>query len=91
MSVAACGSALLAALYLQSSFLLNNPQPPLTRSLNLDLVWHLGLAGEATRSFPLGTAQLLDDEDLKHHWVANAHMAAVSLVTRNRRADKQEL
>lgn len=81
VSVATCGSALLAALYVQRSFMLSNPLPPSIRSVYPDVMWHLGLAGEATRSFPLGTPQLLDDGDLKYHWFANAHMAAGSLIT----------
>lgn len=81
VSVVTCGSALLAALFLQRSFLLNTPLPPSTRAIYPDLMWHLGLVGEATRSFPLQTPQLLDDGDLKYHWFANAHMAAGSLIT----------
>lgn len=81
VSVTTCGSALLAAVFLQRSFLLVNPLPPSTQAVYPDVLWHLGLAGEATRSFPLGTPQLLDDGDLKYHWFANAHMAAGSLIT----------
>ncbi|MEO7000108.1 MAG: hypothetical protein ABI112_18685 [Terracoccus sp.] len=55
--------------------------PPSDRSVYPDLLWHLGLAAEATRDFPLRTPQVADAGDLHYHWFSNAHVAASSLMT----------
>jgi hypothetical protein len=55
--------------------------PPSSRGYYPDLLWHLGLAAEATRSVPLQTPQLADAGPLRYHWFANAEVAASSLMS----------
>lgn len=55
--------------------------PPSDRAVYPDLLWHLGLAAEATRAFPLQTPQVADAGALHYHWFSNAHVAASSLMT----------
>jgi hypothetical protein len=56
--------------------------PPTTTAYYPDLLWHLGLVNEATRSFPLSTPQVIGEGDLKYHWFANAHIGASALISR---------
>lgn len=55
--------------------------PRSDRSAYPDLLWHLGLAAEATRDFPLRTPQVAGAGALHYHWFSNAHVAASSLIT----------
>ncbi|MEP7332336.1 MAG: hypothetical protein ABI692_09635 [Terracoccus sp.] len=55
--------------------------PPSGRPYYPDLLWHLGLAAEATRAFPLGTPQAVESGLLHYHWFSNAHVATTSLMT----------
>ncbi|MEP7332335.1 MAG: hypothetical protein ABI692_09630 [Terracoccus sp.] len=55
--------------------------PPSDRAVYPDLLWHLGLAAEATRDFPLRTPQVADAGTLHYHWFSNAHVAASALMT----------
>jgi len=57
------------------------PLPPTGRVYYPDLMWHLGLVNEATRSFPLGTPQVVDGGLLVYHWFSDAHIASASLIT----------
>ncbi|MFC6712867.1 hypothetical protein [Branchiibius cervicis] len=51
------------------------------RSMYPDMQWHMGLAAEATRSFPLMIPQAITAGDLRYHWFVDAHVAIESLTT----------
>lgn len=55
--------------------------PPSDRAVYPDVLWHLGLAAEATRDFPLRTPHVADAGTLHYHWFSNAHVAASALMT----------
>lgn len=63
------------------STLLTQPLPPTNRPYYGDLLWHLGLAHEATRSFPLLVPQMVDAGLLRYSWFVHAHLASSSLIT----------
>lgn len=55
--------------------------PPSGHPYFPDLLWHMGLASEATRSLPLGTPQAFVAGPLRYHWFSNAHIAAESMIS----------
>ena len=55
--------------------------PPTAHPYYPDLLWHLGLAAEATRSVPLQTPQVIGAGTLHYHWFADAHLAAAHAFT----------
>ena len=67
--------------HVDRTFLQVVPLPPTGRFYYPDLLWHLGLVNEATRSFPLGTPQVVDAGLLVYHWFSDAHIAAASLIS----------
>lgn len=78
----AVGLACLQMVWFMSrTFLAAYELPPSGYAYYPDLLWHMGLAQEATRSFPLGTPQAVQDGTLHYHWFSNAHIAASSLIT----------
>lgn len=74
-------AALIVVWHLFTTFVSVFGLPPTDRPYYPDLLWHLGLAGEAVRSFPLQTPQVLDAGTLRYHWFSNASVAASSLMT----------
>ncbi|KYH46119.1 hypothetical protein [Branchiibius sp. NY16-3462-2] len=61
---------------------LNYYGPPYDgRAMYPDMQWHMGLAAEATRSFPLMVPQAVAAGDLRYHWFVDAHVAIESLTT----------
>lgn len=61
---------------------LNHYGPPYAgRAMYPDMQWHMGLAAEATRSFPLLVPQAVAAGNLRYHWYVDAHVAIESLVT----------
>lgn len=54
---------------------------PTAKPYYVDIPWHLGLAHEATRAFPLQTPQLIDAGPLKYSWFVHAQLGAGSLIT----------
>ncbi len=61
--------------------MVNYPLPPSGAPYYPDLMWHMGLIHEATRSVPLLTPQSVADGTLRYHWFSNAHIAASTLIT----------
>lgn len=57
------------------------PLMPSAEPYYQDTVWHLGLAWEAQRSFPLGTPQVVGDGNLRYHWFADAHVGIGALIS----------
>lgn len=55
--------------------------PPTSQPYYVDILWHMGLANEATRAFPLLTPQLIDAGLLKYSWFVHAQIGAGSLIT----------
>ncbi|WP_093248261.1 hypothetical protein [Tessaracoccus oleiagri] len=62
-------------------FTLTYDLPPNSRPYYIDLPWHMGLAVEATRAFPLHVPQMLDAGLLKYSWFVHAHLGAASLMS----------
>lgn len=58
-----------------------NPLPPSSVEFYPDMLWHMGLAAEARRAFPLQTPQVIGDGPLHYHWFSHAHVAASSLIS----------
>ena len=79
LGVAASVAALV--LHVSRSFFAVSPLPPSDVPLYQDLLWHLGLIGEATRSIPLQTPQAITAGPVRYHWFADAEIAGESLAT----------
>ncbi len=74
--------ATLVAIWQQTTaYVAETDLPPGDRAVYPDLLWHLGLAAEATRDFPLRTPQVADAGTLHYHWFSHAHVAASALMT----------
>lgn len=73
-------AALLLVIGLCYPFWRANPLPPATAYYYQDLLYHLALVHEMTRSMPFQVPQLAGDT-LKYHYLSNADMAAGSLIT----------
>ena len=71
----------LMVLLVYRGYLLDYALPPAGVPIYPDLVWHMGLVHEATRSVPLLTPQSIADGTLRYHWFSDAHIAASSLMT----------
>ncbi len=56
------------------------PLPPVTHAYYQDLLYHLALVQELTRSMPFEVPQMAG-ETLRYHYLANAHMASASMIT----------
>ena len=59
----------------------DNPLPPATWSYYQDLMYHLALVHEMTRSIPFQVPQLAGDT-LRYHYLSDADMAAASMITK---------
>ncbi|MEO7000109.1 MAG: hypothetical protein ABI112_18690 [Terracoccus sp.] len=75
---AAC---VLVVVQLDRTFMQAYELPPSGHPYFPDLLWHMGLASEATRSLPLGTPQAFVAGPLRYHWFSNAHIAAESMIS----------
>lgn len=56
------------------------PLPPVTAAYYQDLLYHLALVQELTRTMPFEVPQLAGDT-LRYHYLSDAHMAAASMIT----------
>ena len=56
------------------------PLPPAGGLYDQDVVWHLSIVHELTRSFPPQVSQVAG-EFLRYHWFSHMHMAAAHLVS----------
>jgi len=56
------------------------PLPPADTAYYQDLMYHLALVQELTRSMPFEVPQLAGDT-LRYHYLSDAHMAAASMIT----------
>ena len=56
------------------------PLPPAGGFYDQDVVWHLSIVHELTRSFPPQVPQVVG-EFLRYHWFSHMHMAAAHLVS----------
>jgi hypothetical protein len=72
--------AMLLVLALCYPFWRSNPLPPAAAAYYQDLLYHLSLVYEMTRSMPFQVPQLTGDT-LRYHYLSNADMAAGSLIT----------
>ena len=79
--LAVLASALMAFWLVLNTFARTYPLAPTGVRYYPDLLWHMGLAAEARRAFPLGTPQVVGDGTLGYHWFSNAHLAAASLIS----------
>jgi hypothetical protein len=59
----------------------DNPLPPATWAYYQDLMYHLALVHEMTRSIPFQVPQLAGDT-LRYHYLSDADMAAASMITK---------
>ena len=57
------------------------PLMPTSKPYYQDILWHLGLAWESQRAFPLGTPQVVGDGTLRYHWFADAHVGIGALIS----------
>jgi hypothetical protein len=73
-------AAMLLVVAICYPFWNSNPLPPATASYYQDLLYHLALVHEMTRSMPFEVPQLAGDT-LRYHFLSNADMAAGSLIT----------
>ena len=80
-SVALGLACMLMVLLVYRGYMVNYPLPPSGAPYYPDLMWHMGLIHEATRSVPLLTPQSVADGTLRYHWFSNAHIAASTLMT----------
>jgi hypothetical protein len=76
--MAAVALALVAVTW---TFWRDNPLPPATTYYYQDLMYHLALVHEMTRSMPFQVPQLAG-ETLRYHYLADADMAAATMITR---------
>ncbi|MFP5417123.1 MAG: hypothetical protein ACLGHZ_09700, partial [Actinomycetes bacterium] len=80
-SVTVAGAIILDCYHVGRTFFASYDLPPSGRGYYVDLPWHMGLAWEATRGFPLATPQAVGEGLLKYSWFVHAHLGAASLVT----------
>ncbi|WP_306213031.1 hypothetical protein [Actinoplanes sp. RD1] len=76
---AICGVLVLTVGWAASSWVLV-PVPPADASYYPDLLYHLALVHEMTRSMPFEVPQLAGDT-LRYHYLSDADMAAASMIT----------
>ncbi|WFE58971.1 hypothetical protein [Micromonospora sp. WMMD712] len=57
-----------------------NPLPPVDHVYYQDLLYHLGLVHELTRTMPFELPQLAG-EPLRYHYLVDAHLASASMIT----------
>ncbi|RZU51755.1 hypothetical protein EV385_3588 [Krasilnikovia cinnamomea] len=60
--------------------MLGNPLPPATAVYYQDLMYHLALVRELTRTMPFEVPQLAG-QALRYHYLSDAHMATASMIT----------
>jgi hypothetical protein len=75
----ACGGVLLVLLWAWGSWT-SVPLPPADTAYYPDLMYHLALVHEMTRSMPFQVPQLAG-ETLRYHYLSDADMAAASMIT----------
>ncbi len=75
------GSAFLGFVLIFRNYAVPNRLPPSGAEIYPDLLWHMGLAAEARRSFPLLTPQVFGDGPLHYHWFSHAHVAGSSMIS----------
>lgn len=80
-SVALGLACMLMVLLVYRGYMVIYPLPPAGAPYYPDLLWHMGLIHEATRSVPLLTPQSVADGTLRYHWFSDAHIAASTLMT----------
>lgn len=56
------------------------PLPPAGGLYNQDVVWHLSIVHELTRSFPPQIPQVVG-EVLRYHWFSDVHLASAALIS----------
>jgi hypothetical protein len=71
----------LAVVLVAYGYWRDNPLPPATMSYYQDLMYHLALVHEMTRSIPFQVPQLAGDT-LRYHYLSDADMAAASMITK---------
>lgn len=74
-------ACMLMVMLAYRGYLAQYPLPPAGVAYFSDMMWHMGLVHEATRSVPLLTPQSTADGTLRYHWFSDAHIAASSLMT----------
>lgn len=80
-SAVVAAACVLVVVQLYRTFMQAYELPPSGHPYFPDLLWHMGLASEATRSLPLGTPQAFVAGPLRYHWFSNAHIAAESMIS----------
>lgn len=80
-SAVVAAACVLVVVQLFRTFMQAYQLPPSGHPYFPDLLWHMGLASEATRSFPLGTPEAFVAGPLRYHWFSNAHIAAESMIS----------
>jgi len=73
-------SAIVACTLLVRQRAFAPPLPPAGGLYDQDVVWHLSIVHELTRSFPPQVPQVAG-ELLRYHWFSHVHMAAAHLVS----------
>jgi MYXO-CTERM domain-containing protein len=73
-------AVVLALIAVTWTFWRDDPLPPATADYYQDLLYHLALVHEMTRSMPFQVPQLAGDT-LRYHYLADADMAAASMIT----------
>lgn len=76
----AMAAALLGIVTWGAAAMAANPLPPATWAYYQDLMYHLALVQEMTRTMPFEVPQLAG-EALRYHYLSDADMAAASMVT----------
>jgi hypothetical protein len=74
------GSAIVACTLMVRGRAFAAPLPPAGGLYDQDVVWHLSIVHELTRSFPPQVPQVAG-EILRYHWFSHVHMAAAHLVS----------
>jgi hypothetical protein len=73
-------AGLLVPVLVGVSMWVTTPLPPATAEYYPDLMYHLGLVHEMTRSMPFEVPQLAGDP-LRYHFLSDADMATASMIT----------
>ncbi|MFD4959960.1 hypothetical protein [Microbacterium sp. NPDC058389] len=74
-------AAAVATVLTQRVFFASAPYPPSDRPYYADLLWHMSLASEAMRSFPLQTPQVATSGPIRYHWFTHADIALTSMMS----------
>ena len=73
-------TAIAACIFIVRPFAFASPLPPAGGFYDKDVVWHLSIVEELTRSFPPQVPQMAGDL-LRYHFFSHIHLAAASLVS----------